>query len=209
MCAALTALPGMVRSVTSLSALCEQAHHVTVSATRHDAVDPHGRAGLSVIPRGHLTYLVGEPTRRKARGKAACQESQNDGETASSHVWRVPDGKVKAGLPEPQCPICKYIRLDKSMFSPPRQCTPQGLEGSAGGLPESRGQWQGRTDGEQAGNIQCSRIDDAFTPSSKTIPAVTDGMGTLLGSKGVFNPHKDTNGAPKPWQTARTERVIV
>jgi hypothetical protein len=43
----------------------------------------------------------------------------------------------------------------------------------------------------------------------KTVSRISGLTGMLLGSRGVYNPRKDTNEAPKPLQTARTERAIA
>jgi hypothetical protein len=63
---------------------------------------------------GHQTYLtpkgIGE---NRMSGKAGC------GKTAKPLARRGPDGMVKAGLPEPQCPSCKRagpIRRETSDF---------------------------------------------------------------------------------------------
>ncbi len=56
---------------------------------------------------GHQTYLTpkGRGDNRMS-GKAGC------GKTAKPLARRGPDGMVKAGLPEPQCPSCKTCGSD-------------------------------------------------------------------------------------------------
>jgi hypothetical protein len=62
------------------------------------------------LPPGHQTNPkpkgVGE---KSMSGKAGCNE------TAKLHAGRGPDGMVKAGLLEPQCPICKGLGLDTAI----------------------------------------------------------------------------------------------
>jgi len=55
-------------------------------------------------------------------GKPECVE------TAETQVRQIPDGKVKAELPEPKCSLCNVIRLDMSNYLDPRQGTRQGFE---------------------------------------------------------------------------------
>ena len=63
-----------------------------------------------MIPLGHLTYLKGKPGGESSMsGKPRCPE------IADGQARRGPDGKVKAGLLEPQCPICKGLGLDTAI----------------------------------------------------------------------------------------------
>ena len=80
-------------------------------APSNGAVDPRAtRERLSVIPLGRLTYPKGKPGGDNSMsGKPRCPE------IAWGHARRGPDGKVKAGLLEPQCPICKGLGLDTTI----------------------------------------------------------------------------------------------
>jgi hypothetical protein len=63
-----------------------------------------------VKPLGRLTYLKGKPGGDNSMsGKPRCLE------IAEGQARRDPDGKVKAGLLEPQCPICKGLGLDTAI----------------------------------------------------------------------------------------------
>jgi hypothetical protein len=58
---------------------------------------------------GHQTHLKGKPVGESSMsGKPECREA------AKRHVRRGPDGKVKAALPEPQCPNCKVVGPEKA-----------------------------------------------------------------------------------------------
>ena len=51
---------------------------------------------------GYRTYLAGKP-----QGESSMSEKAGCGEAVEPHARRGPDGMVKAGLLEPQCPIRK------------------------------------------------------------------------------------------------------
>jgi hypothetical protein len=70
--------------------------------------DPRAtREELSATLLGHPTYLKGKPGGENSlSGKAGCREA------AQLHAGPDPDGKVKAALPEPQCPSCKPSGLE-------------------------------------------------------------------------------------------------
>jgi hypothetical protein len=50
---------------------------------------------------GHQTYLA-----VKAKGESSMSGKPGCDEAAKLHARQDPDGKVKAELPEPQCPNC-------------------------------------------------------------------------------------------------------
>jgi hypothetical protein len=61
-----------------------------------------------VILLGHRTNL----DRAKAQGERSMFGKAGCGETAEPHAGRGPDGKVKAALLEPQCPLSKPLITD-------------------------------------------------------------------------------------------------
>jgi hypothetical protein len=57
---------------------------------------------LSAMVLGCQTYL-----KAKAVGESSMSGKPGCSEAAKRYARRSPDGKVKAGLPEPQCPNCR------------------------------------------------------------------------------------------------------
>jgi hypothetical protein len=70
------------------------------------------RERLNVTPLGHRTYLDA-----KAKGENRMSEKAGCNEAIKMQARRDPDGMVKAGLPEPQCPLCKRHGLDTMAHS--------------------------------------------------------------------------------------------
>jgi hypothetical protein len=69
--------------------------------------DPRAtREELSAMLLGHPTHL-----KAKVGGENSMSGKAGYDETAKSYAGRGPDGKVKAGLPEPQCPRCKHDQV--------------------------------------------------------------------------------------------------
>jgi len=74
-----------------------------LGAPRRGVNDPHATwARSNVIPRGHRTYLE-----VKTKGERSMFGKPGSRETTKRSAGQDPDGRVKAELPEPQCPICK------------------------------------------------------------------------------------------------------
>ena len=60
-----------------------------------------------MIPLGYQTYLA-----TKVQGEISMSEKAGCIKTIKMPARRDPDGMVKAGLPEPQWPICKQVGSD-------------------------------------------------------------------------------------------------
>jgi hypothetical protein len=83
---------------------CEQylAGRLPYRASRHGTVDPsETEEDLSAMVLGHQTHL-----KAKAVGESSMSGKPRRGEAAKLRARQGPDGKVKAKLPEPECPNC-------------------------------------------------------------------------------------------------------
>jgi len=81
-----------------------------------------------VIPSGHRAYLEA-----KAEGDNSIPGKARCGEATKAHAGRGPDGKVKAGLLEPKCPLCISTARIRWMTSVASQMTGSQL-GPGGGV---------------------------------------------------------------------------